>query len=57
MNEKQVRELIRESLRKMLEEHDFSELNPIGGVLYDTDEEAEALLDELKIRDKSRILN
>lgn len=57
MNEKQVRELIRESLRKMLEENDFSELNPIGGVLYDTDEEAEALLDELKIRDKSRILN
>jgi len=57
MDEKRVRELIRESLRKMLEENDFSELNPIGGVLYDTDEEAEALLDELKIRDKSRILN
>jgi len=57
MNEKQVRELIRESLRKMLEEHDFSELNPIGGVLYDTDEEAEALALELKISERSRILN
>ena len=57
MDEKRVRELIRESLRKMLEEHDFSELNPIGGVLYDTDEEAEALALELKISERSRILN